>query len=79
MENGTRYIESVALHNNTDKLYSKKQIIDWIKAGHTFYPSKNGKRGEKVRIVNGKTMKYLRSEPDDIEEDNLGELEEIKS
>ncbi len=64
----------VKLMNAVDaprKNYTKSQIIEMTNKGDHFVIEKTG---IDVHVVNGK---WLRTDPNDIKEDNLGELPEI--
>ena len=78
-EGERKYIKDVKLSDGSS--LSKFDVIMRIGLGNVFRPkySENGqsKIGEIVRIVRGNSMNYIRSGPDDKEEDDLGELPEF--
>ena len=49
---------------------SSSTAVTWV----WNYSSSSWKIGENVEVVNGRTGKYLRSDPDNTKTDNLGHL-----
>jgi len=61
------------------KIWSRSQIVSSIESGHSFITilrSEDGKwkRGEDVHVIKVNGKKYIRTDKNEIEEDNLGDL-----
>ncbi len=58
---------------------TKTDVINLIENDERIYTCPDNpcvkKNGAPVRVVNGRTGKYIRSVPDDTERDNLGDLD----
>lgn len=74
------YIYSVRIYYNARGPYSastklKNEVVDLINRGYVIYTEVNGRQGARVRTFrhpNGNY--YLRTDPDNRPEDNLGSL-----
>ena len=68
--------------SGTNQYFSKSKVIKLISDDNTFitiFENKDGtkwKKGEIVNVVSRNGKKYLRTDKNEIEEDNLGELPE---
>ncbi len=64
------------------KIWSRSQVVSSIESGDSFITilkSEDGKwkRGEDVHIIEVKGEKYIRTDKNEIEKDNLGDLPEF--
>ena len=64
------------------KIWSRSEIVSNIESGHSFITilrteDEKWKRGEDVHIIEVKGEKYIRTDKNEIEEDNLGDLPEF--
>lgn len=64
------------------EIWSRSQIVSSIESGYSFITilkteDDKWKRGEDVHIIEVKGKKYIRTDKNEIEEDNLGELPEL--
>ena len=87
-ENGKLVKEVAVKQEENDKIsgtnqhFSKSKVINLIGDGNTFitiFENEDGtkwKKGEKVNVVSRNGKKYLRTDKNEIEEDNLGNLPE---
>lgn len=91
-EDDTKYIAKLKVHEDegdevgSESIWTKNEVINKINVGYSFMTiyekdkTKNKedkdawKEGEDVRVFK---KKYLRTDANDIEEDNLGELPEF--
>jgi hypothetical protein len=55
---------------------SKAQVVNLIALGHIFYTQPKQGQGAKINVVHGKTEKYLRTDANSTEKDNLDELQD---
>ena len=66
--------------SSEEEYYSKSEVINLITKGHSFmtiFKGDNGwKQGKEVIIVTRNGKKYLKTERNEVEEDNLGKLPE---
>lgn len=79
-----RYIDSVIVHENNDDILGNKdkmkrdEVIDKIESGRSFMTiyRNNGKwrKGEDVHIIKVKGKKFIRTDNNEKESDNLGDL-----
>ena len=69
--------------SNPPVLYTRKQVLDLIDSGQKFVTATPGEKkgtwslGEEVRAITSKSGRYLRTDNNQTEADNLGDLAEF--
>ncbi len=83
-----KHIKEAKVHEDrgdtigSGEIWSRFKIVLNIESGHSFTTilrteDEKWERGEDVHIIEVKGKKYIRTDKNEIEEDNLGELPEL--